>query len=696
MKYIVISLFLFVGINFCIAQKLSNNNFYYTNSEQIRIDTMDGKLDGIVQMNNEEATRKATNIYVNLIDSIEQHILNNSFYTEQEKFNVMGYLNIPLKGISERNIYLLSYYEKVFSTLFKITSAKDYKELELELFKNIYASTQTIPFYKNTPIAYNFLIEACKTYPDEVLKHYGDFADQVWAKNVIVETAKIAPLSVKKYLNGNHPIKMILYSSNDTIIQLICQINERYGMKTNAYVLIDGIFNNFLTIDKADSVSKVDTRYLMYMLRIRRNAQPLAKYSLDKELEFVSLKFVRAINELHDVADPKVRFAISDELTPPELYTLMVYSEDEIFTSTFLGLFNRMLTRMYAQKGNELLDQVGYNKFRTFIKLCAGFNTLDKFLMTMDPAARDIMLQNFVQGLEKDRGNLTAPVEVADAFGSIKDSSSLAVIEYALIKEYARVEYNQNKEGLTIYGLLMTLFTNKAVNQKVFFEKIASKYELPIIDKVSYSNMISKDTQNLQLHFFFDDDDGKASFRTYIETFTTAGWIITKHEKFVEITSKNNRVKILANFPESEEIGGQEELINYCNEKGVSPQIIVHRGHSYYAMKTIDKVTASAKIVFLGSCGGYNNLNEIIDRSPDVQIIATKQIGTMFVNNPLLLQLANNISSGKDIDWVLFWSQLEKTVKPNKAAYERFEDYIPPYKNLGAIFIQAYRKALSK
>jgi hypothetical protein len=46
------------------------------------------------------------------------------------------------------------------------------------------------------------------------------------------------------------------------------------------------------------------------------------------------------------------------------------------------------------------------------------------------------------------------------------------------------------------------------------------------------------------------------------------------------------------------------------------------------------------------------------------------------------------------VKWAELWSNLEKSVKPNKAAYDRFTDYIPPYKNLGAIFIQAYRKQM--
>ena len=45
--------------------------------------------------------------------------------------------------------------------------------------------------------------------------------------------------------------------------------------------------------------------------------------------------------------------------------------------------------------------------------------------------------------------------------------------------------------------------------------------------------------------------------------------------------------------------------------------------------------------------------------------------------------MANNI------DWIPFWKEFK-----TKAAVEGFEDYIPPYKNLGAIFIKAYKMAM--
>jgi hypothetical protein len=102
----------------------------------------------------------------------------------------------------------------------------------------------------------------------------------------------------------------------------------------------------------------------------------------------------------------------------------------------------------------------------------------------------------------------------------------------------------------------------------------------------------------------------------------------------------------------------------------------------------------TARIVVLGSCGGYNNLSEVLNKSEDAHIISSKQVGTRTVNEPILEAINNTLIAGKDIEWLPMWRELEARFQNDPAGKEKFEDYIPPYKNLGAIFIKAYRKAM--
>jgi hypothetical protein len=97
------------------------------------------------------------------------------------------------------------------------------------------------------------------------------------------------------------------------------------------------------------------------------------------------------------------------------------------------------------------------------------------------------------------------------------------------------------------------------------------------------------------------------------------------------------------------------------------------------------------KIVVLGSCGGYHNLSIILSNAPEAQIISTKQTGAMAVNDPILKAIENDINAGLDVNWVNIWKRLSVEFK-GKPSEALFKDYVPPHKNLGAIFIKAYRR----
>jgi hypothetical protein len=102
---------------------------------------------------------------------------------------------------------------------------------------------------------------------------------------------------------------------------------------------------------------------------------------------------------------------------------------------------------------------------------------------------------------------------------------------------------------------------------------------------------------------------------------------------------------------------------------------------------------ATAKIVILGSCGGYHNLDDVLTRCPDAHIISSKEVGTRTVNEPILRSINDDLRTGRSINWVSMWKGLAAQF-PGGEARERFENYIPPHKNLGALFIKAYQKAM--
>ena len=175
-------------------------------------------------------------------------------------------------------------------------------------------------------------------------------------------------------------------------------------------------------------------------------------------------------------------------------------------------------------------------------------------------------------------------------------------------------------------------------------------------------------------------------------------WKISGNDNWVTISSvKGKPIYIFANRPlfgeNDPDEAAQNKLIEYLSEKKLKPTVVIHRGHSYHLNSTISKLPASAQIVVLGSCGGYNNLNEVLTICENAHIISSKQVGTKSVNEPILQAINNTLLAGKNIDWISMWRDLSSRFQDG-AAKEKFDDYIPPYKNLGAIFIKAYKKAM--
>ena len=66
----------------------------------------------------------------------------------------------------------------------------------------------------------------------------------------------------------------------------------------------------------------------------------------------------------------------------------------------------------------------------------------------------------------------------------------------------------------------------------------------------------------------------------------------------------------------------------------------------------------------------------------------------MNINEPIIKVIKDQLLAGKNINWITTWNSLETLfgAKRNGHLKELFDDYVPPHKNLGAIFIKAYRR----
>jgi hypothetical protein len=302
-------------------------------------------------------------------------------------------------------------------------------------------------------------------------------------------------------------------------------------------------------------------------------------------------------------------------------------------------------------------------------------------------------MKAFVSGLESSN-SLEDGVDVADSYASIAETMKPVANEMLMnVKaNYIRNNAAGNKRGTVMYDLLYKLFLSADSTSKIDLSK---EFGIPPIYNVPYKLLANDSGRVIMEVFFYGDKDGQNIFEGFKKMFSPAIWRIdNSNPEWITISSlKGKPVTIFSNKPLPEEDGedekAQKDLTEYLEKNKLDPTVTIHRGHSYYAESTIDQMFPSSKIVFLGSCGGYHLIDDVLKKAPDAHIIASKQIGKTAINRPFFEQLMETVRNGKDIEWIPFWQELEKKVK-----VEGFEDYIPPYKNLGALFIKAYKIAM--
>ncbi len=501
-------------------------------------------------------------------------------------------------------------------------------------------------------------------------------------------------------------------SMNDPFVHTIAMMaNNRSGQLY--YPFIDLLLSEKLSFDDIDRVKNDSVAYYKLLVKTRIDyATRMMAPARDTPMEMQGLTrmlankakeaFVNEINGLHDSPDA-VRFKCLEQLTPQELYYLCVVSEDVIYTSSYLGVYKRIFEKMKNPRGDSLILSVKADYFRKFIKMSAAYNTLDTLLKSMPAENATSLMKAFTIGLEKttNANSVEDAVDVADSYSSIFEKNP-ALAEFMLDEanwNYDRCVKNNDKNGMVVYRLEKTLFESADTTKKVDLSK---ELGIPPIYSVDYNGLADDSGRVIQQAFFYggdEDKDGQMSYANFKGLFgNKAEWKMTENESWLTIKSvKGKPVWIFANRPldgpDDPDAKAQEKLNAYLEAQHLKPTIFIHRGHSYHVKYSLAQIQPSARIVILGSCGGYNNLNEVLTISNDAHIISSKQVGTKTVNEPILQAMNNILLTGKNIDWLPMWKDLGKKFSAGPLK-DKFDDYIPPYKNLGAIFIKAYRKAM--
>jgi hypothetical protein len=694
----------------------------YVDAEQKNLLRYDGRADNkLVVSSNEEVNFLVTQAATTKINWLQYKIEKDSLINHNKKIHYLRGLQSLLKALQK------GWREKQFSPVYLPATVDafdncmqlDKKGLSIDSYIYTLDYGIAIPIVRSSGFddnpgiksARNELIRKyCLLHPDQTFYTLKDNPDVPFADTLIRSVAQKYPRQLYDYAQTNSKIGYIIRNIDDDVFIKSVAKMARSKSGQQYFPFLDNIVKGKMTLEAIDAVKDDSLKY--YKLLVKTQMEYVERaLNNDTAFEFASLTsklenkaqsvFVNTINGLHEVDNLAIRFRIIQSLTAEELYYLAVCSDGIIYTSSYTKGVYPLMMKKINQRGDSLLVRVRFDKYRKFIKMAAGYNTLGNFLSSFpvkknrdDESDAEKLMKAFVGKLEMSDG-LEAGVDVADSYASIAES--LKPLANEMLKNvqwnYGRNMESNNRRGIVIYNILNKLFLSADTANHIDLTK---ELGIPPVYGVPYRNLVNDSGRVIMQVFFYGEKSDLEIFHGFVDMFRNANWKITANDQWVCINSaKGKPVSIYANRALPQE-GGQDEkaqqaLVEYLEKNKLYPTITIHRGHSYTAPYTIEQMFPTSKIVFLGSCGGYHLIHDVLAKAADAHIIASKQIGKTAVNRPFFQLLTEKIRNGNNIDWIPFWQELDKMV-----SVEGFEDYIPPYKNLGALFIKAYKKAMGE
>ena len=691
----------------------------YVDIEQRKALQSDGKDDKIfTPYANEEINIQITSALIGKVNDLQKKIETDSTVGGQGKVLYLRGLERLLRDLNANWKYgrfVVTYLPQVLSgyeTSIDIDKNKESIEsfirgLEYDVARALLDCTA---FEKNAGYksSRNYLIKKyCELHPEQTFAMLRTTLarnpDLPFADSLIIAAGHLYPKQLYDYAAANNTLANRIKKVKDPLVETVTQMTASGGSGQLYFPFLDNLVKGKMTLADIDAVRKDSIKY--YKLLVKTHLDYRERLlNKDTAFEYESLNdmmekkarqvFVNVINGLHD-EDDVTRFRIIQPLNAQELYYLAVSSDGIIYTSSYTkGVFPLMMSRA-GNQGDSVLKLVMFDRYRKFIKMAAGYNKLSAFLNSFpDRENASDLMRAFVSNLERS-ASLEDGVDVADSYASIVETiKPLAeeMLSNVMLNHNRNISQN-NKKGIEMYRILEKLFLSADSTKNIDLTK---ELGVPPVYNIPYAHLANDSGRvNMQV-FFYGEKSDMDIFNEFVNTFRNASWRMTSNAKWVSFHSLKGRpVSIYANraLPQAtgEDEKAQRELCSYLERNKIYPTVTVHRGHSYTAPYTINQMAGSSKIVFLGSCGGYHLIHDVLAKAPDAHIIASKQIGRTIINRPFFKLLTDKARVGSNIDWIPFWKEFRK-----EANVPEFDDYIPPYKNLGAIFIKAYKIAMGE
>jgi len=461
---------------------------------------------------------------------------------------------------------------------------------------------------------------------------------------------------------------------SETIINAVHKSPLKYMKQVTAHEKTDDLTVLGIMVPYEDLLQSAQRYFATEMQKSSRYRHyNLEKYAVD------------IVNNLHNYP-AEIRFALLDEMADEHYFDLVSQNDNVYYTSSFNYIMDGFLNAMQhnPDRRKQLLgdkDVLGNSrKIYTILENTLQFGRLNEFLAILDD---DEILRTIDSALERlssrqstmDFANYrlrrvessALMAATAEVLMFIAESGNNHEIESALVERFVSESAPVNR---TILGLVAAIYSDRAEikTHAPFFAQVRDIY-IPHLARYMRTDLEAEplfDDQgrNFQMMVFYDDQDGHASFWHFRETYNKdPRWAYRDHGEFVSYS--RGGVELYANKPDHVE-AANEAIRQHVAEKGGDISVLIHRGHSYHVGKTAKNyLNENVDFFWLGSCRS-SVIWDYIDDAPNMQFIYSNNVGTMRVNDPLLKNINDTLSEGRNVNWLQMRDDAKRLSKGSK------------------------------
>ena len=259
--------------------------------------------------------------------------------------------------------------------------------------------------------------------PDKILLSIDPYLDESFADSLIIFSASAFPMQFYDYASaGLSRLGQKIRQIKDPTVELLVKLADDKSGRL-IFPFMSSILKGRIEYDSIKNASLNELTYyrllvdtqLGFLDDLRRRDTPVLYQEVGRMIAKKAEEiFINEVNALHDEPD-EIRFRILKPLRFEELYYIIVTGEDVLYTSSYTGIYNRMMNAVPRNAGDSLLMHVRFDRFRKFIKMASGYNRLDAFLASMSDSTSSLLMTAFVRGLDRSFG-LEDAVDVADSY----------------------------------------------------------------------------------------------------------------------------------------------------------------------------------------------------------------------------------------------------------------------------------------